>query len=90
VSDGRIVLRCAEGSDVGAQCPNPTTQTSIGPRVRCEKCAPGKSHVCVSCGTGNFTSDVVRRRHKFIMHGEEWPLVATIDGFNVLKGIYLC
>jgi hypothetical protein len=67
-----------------------------GLRLRSRSDAAQFSHkahapsVCVSCGTGNFTSDVVRRRHKFIMHGEEWPLVATIDGFNVLKGIYLC
>ena len=37
------VLIC-EGEWEGQRCLNPTTQTSLYAKVRCEACAPGKSH----------------------------------------------
>jgi hypothetical protein len=45
--------------------------------------------VCFTCGTKNLVCDAVRLRHKFRAHGEERPLETTIDGFIVLKGVYV-
>jgi histone H3/H4 len=50
---------------------------------------PGKSHARPECGARSLTCDVVRLRHKFRAHGEERPLETTIDGFIVLKGVYI-
>ena len=84
---GKNVLRC-EGEIDGVRCSNHTDSTCLDAKVRCETCAPGKSHAC-PCGTRNLTCDVKRLRHKFRQHGEERPLDAIVDGFIVIKGIYV-
>ena len=84
-----IVLRCENEGDDGERCANPTGVTGLSGRARCETCAPGESTCCIECGTGHLTHPLCRLRHQFLAHGEEKPLDTTIQGFVVLKGVYV-